>query len=189
MVERVRRWRWPLVVVLFGLCVLLKLNGSSVAFWTKILHEPETQSGLLPFSPKLVRLDEWHAWTPSVLSQARQKSPFPIENPSLGAGRSPLLMSVPVAYYTTFSRPQFWGFSFSTSSVVTRSIGAARSSDCCSLLAGFLWQLGLRNRGLILFGTLWILFSGYIQWWLSSLAMLPEMLIRGQVGGGAQRQC
>jgi len=110
MIERVRRWRWPLVIVLFGLCVLLKLNGSSVAFWTKILHESETQSGLLLFSPKLVRLDEWHAWTPSVVSQARQDSPFPIENPSLGAGRSPLLMSVPVAYYTTFFRPQFWGF-------------------------------------------------------------------------------
>ena len=61
MIERVRRWRWPLVIVLFGLCVLLKLNGSSVAFWTKILHEPETQSGLLLFSAKLVRLDEWHS--------------------------------------------------------------------------------------------------------------------------------
>jgi hypothetical protein len=97
MIERVRRSRWPLVIVLFGLCVLIKLNGSSVAFWTKILHEPETQSGLLLFSPKLVRLDEWRAWTPSVLSEARQNSPFPIENPSLGAGRSPLLMSVPVA--------------------------------------------------------------------------------------------
>ena len=55
MIERVRRWRWPLVIVLFGLCVLLRLNGSSVAFWTKILHEPETQSGVLLFSPKLVR--------------------------------------------------------------------------------------------------------------------------------------
>ena len=176
MIERVRRWRWPLVIVLFGLCVLLKLNGSSVAFWTKILHESETQSGLLLFSPKLVRLDEWHAWTPSVLSQARQNSPFPIENPSLGAGRSPLLMSVPVAYYTTFFRPQFWGFFL---------FDFERGYSfywCCKvfglLLASgwFLRQLGLRNRGLILFGTLWIFFSGYIQWWFSSPAMLPEML-------------
>ena len=80
MIERFRRCGWPAVIILFGFCVLLKLNGSSVAFWTKILHEPETQSGLLLFSPKLVRLDERHAWTPSVLSQARQNSPFPIEN-------------------------------------------------------------------------------------------------------------
>ena len=45
-----------------------------------------------------------------MLSQARQVPPFPIENPNLGAGRAPLIMNLPVAYYTTFFRPQLWGF-------------------------------------------------------------------------------
>jgi len=184
MIERVRQWRWPLVIVLFGFCVLLKLNGSSVGFWSRILHEPEAQSGLVLFTPKLVRLDEWHAWTPSALSQARQKPPFPIENPSLGAGRAPLLMSVPVAYYTTFFRPQFWGFFL---------FDFERGYSfywCCKvfglLLASgwLLWQLGLRSRALILFSTLWIFFSGYVQWWFSSPAMLPEMLATWAISTG-----
>jgi hypothetical protein len=112
MIERVRRWRWLAVIVLFGFCVLLKLNGSSVAYWSKILHEPKTQSGLLLCTPKLVRIDEWHGRTPSVLSQARQKPPFPVKNLSLGADHTPLLINVPVAHYVTFFRPQFWGFFF-----------------------------------------------------------------------------
>ena len=112
MIERVRRWRWLAVIVLFGFCVLLRLNGSSVAYWSKILHEPETQSGLLFCTPKLVRIDEWHGRTPSVLSQARQKPPFPVKNLSLGADHTPLLINVPVAHYVTFFRPQFWGFFF-----------------------------------------------------------------------------
>jgi hypothetical protein len=176
MIERVRRWRWPLVIVLFGLCVLLKLNGSSVAFWSKVLHEPENQSGLLLFTPKLVRFDEWHTWTPSALSQARQNPPFPIENLSLGSGRAPLLLNVPVAYYTTFFRPQFWGFFLFD---FERGYSFYWCSKVFGLLLAFGWllrQLGLHSRGLIVFGTLWIFFSGYVQWWFSSPAMLPEML-------------
>ena len=176
MIERVRRWRWPAVIVLFGFCVLPRLNGSSVAYWSKILQEPETQSELLLFTPKLVRIDEWHGWTPSVLSQARQKPPFPVENLSLGADRSPLLMNVPVAYHVTFFRPQFWGFFFFD---FERGYSFYWCCKIFGLLLAFGWflrQLGLRSRGLILFGTLWIFFSGYVQWWFSSPAMLPEML-------------
>ena len=37
---------------------------------------------------------------------------MPVENPSLGAGMSPLLMSLPVKHYTMLFRPQLWGFFF-----------------------------------------------------------------------------
>lgn len=176
MIEQVRRWRWPLAIVLFGLCVFLKLNGSSVAFWSKVLHEPGNHSGLLLFTPKLVRFDEWHTWTPSALSQARQRPPFPIENSSLGAGRAPLLLNVPVAYYTTFFRPQFWGFFLFDFERGYSFYWCCKVFGLLIASAWFLRQLGLRNRGVILFGTVWIFFSGYVQWWFSSPAMLPEML-------------
>jgi hypothetical protein len=176
MIERVRRWRWPAVIVVFGFCVLLRLNGSSVAYWSKILQEPETESGLLLFTPKLVRQDEWHGWTPSALSQARQMPPFPVENPSLGAGRAPLLMNLPIAYYVTFFRPQFWGFFLFD---FERGYSFYWCCKVFGLLLAFGWflgQLGLRSRSLILFGTLWFFFSAYVQWWFSSPVMLPEML-------------
>ncbi len=91
MFEEIRRWRWLLLLLLlFCLCVAFKLNGSSVGVWDLSLHATKTNTpGLLLFKPQPIRSDEWELWTPAALSQSRQTPPFPIENPSLGAGRAP----------------------------------------------------------------------------------------------------
>ncbi len=170
--------RWSAIgcVALFCLFVGLKLNGSSVGMWSNLLMEKSAPRGLLYSSPKRIRVDEWGVWTPAALSQAKQRPAFPIENPNLGAARSPLLMSVPVAYYTTFFRPQFFGFFL---------FDFERGFSfywCCKvfglLLASgwFLRRLGVRSQALILFGAVWIYFSSYVQWWFSSPAMLAEMI-------------
>ncbi len=164
------------MALLFLLCVALRFNGSSIGRWQEVLGEPEPIRGLLFSTPKKIRSDEWVTWTPSILAQARHTPAFPIENPNLGAGRAPLLMSVPVSYYTTVFRPQLWGFFF-------LEIERAFSFYWCAKVFGLLlasgWllrQLGLRSRGLIAFGAIWISFSSYTQWWFSSPAMLPEMV-------------
>lgn len=176
MVRLFLRWWWLAVTLLFLSCVALKLNGSSVGRWQKVLREPEPVRGLLVSTPKKIRSDEWVVWTPSILSQARQTPPFPIENSSLGYGRAPLLMSVPVAYYTTFFRPQLWGFFLFD---FERGFSWYWCTKVFGLLLASAWllhQLGIRSRGLIAFGALWIFFSSFVQWWFSSPAMLPEMV-------------
>ena len=170
------RWWWMAAALLFLACVALKLNGSSVGRWQKVLREPEPVRGLLFSTPKKIRSDEWVVWTPSILSQARHTPRFPIENSSLGYGRAPLLMSVPVAYYTTLFRPQLWGFFLLD---LDRGFSWFWCTKVFGLLLASAWllhQLGIRNRGLIAFGALWIFFSSFVQWWFSSPAMLPEMV-------------
>lgn len=111
-----------------------------------------------------------------MLSQARQKPPFPIENSNLGTGRAPLVMNLPVAYYTTFFRPQFWGFFLFD---FERGFSFYWCSKVFGLLLAVGWwlrQMGLRSRALIIFGVVWVFFSSYTQWWFSSPAMLPEMV-------------
>jgi hypothetical protein len=124
----------------------------------------------------MVRFDEWGVWTPAMLSQANQTPPFPIENTSLGSNRAPLLMSVPVSYYTILFRPQLWGFF-----VFDFERGFAFYWGCkvFGLLLALGWmlrQIGLRSRSLVIFGATWVFFSSYTQWWFSSPAMLPEMI-------------
>ena len=170
-----RRWRWLALVILFSVCVSLKLNGSSVGMWSDILNEPQ-KPGLLLFAPQDVRTDEWQIWTPAALSQARQNPPFPIENLSIGGGRTPLIMNLPVAYYTTFFRPQLWGF------FVFDFEHGFSFCWCCKifgLFIGFVWllrRLRVRTHLVIALGTLWMFFSNYVQWWFSSPVMLPEMI-------------
>jgi hypothetical protein len=170
------RWWWLAVAVLFVSCVALKLNGSSIGRWQNVLREPAPIRGLLLSTPKKIRSDEWVVWTPSILSQARQTPPFPIENSSLGYGRAPLLMSVPVAYYTTFFRPQLWGFFLLD---LERGFSFYWCAKVFGLLLASVWlfrQIGIRSRGVIAFGAVWIFFSSFVQWWFSSPAMLPEMV-------------
>jgi hypothetical protein len=165
-----------LVALIFCLCVSLKLNGSSLGVWQTILREPGPPPGLLLFKPRWIRSDEWDVTTPSMLSQARQLPPFPIENPSLGAGRAPLLMSVPVAYYTTLFRPQLWGFFIFD---FERGFSFYWCCKIFGLLLASVWLLrrvGIKNPSIVAFGTLWIFFSSFVQWWFSSPAMLPEMI-------------
>ena len=171
----VHRW-WLVVIVLFALCVAFRLNGSSVGVWQEVLREPGPPRGLLLFKPERIRADEWRVVTPSMLSQARQSRRFPIENESLGAGRAPLLMSVPVAYYTTFFRPQLWGFFLLD---FERGFSFYWCCKVFGLLLAAVWllrQIGIKNVGVLAFGALWIFFSSFVQWWFSTPAMLPEMM-------------
>ena len=176
MIRWLVRWWWLAVALLFISCVTLKLNGSSIGRWQNVLREPAPIRGLLLSTAKKIRSDEWVVWTPSILSQARQTPPFPIGNASLGYGRAPLLMSVPVAYYTTFFRPQLWGFFLLD---LDRGFSFYWCTKVFGLLLASVWllrQLGIRSRGLIAFGAAWIFFSSFVQWWFSSPAMLPEMV-------------
>ena len=180
MADRLNRhfltWCSVAAAILFCLGVALELNGSSVGVWHQLLKEPGPIRGLIFSAPRTIRVDEWGVWTPSALSQARQKPPFPIENPNLGAGRSPLLMNVPVKHYTTCFRPQFYGFFIFD---FTRGFSFYWCAKFFGLLVAAGWalrQLGVRSRLLIIFGAIWVLFSSYVQWWFSSPAALPEML-------------
>lgn len=173
---RIDRWRWLLVIFVFGACVAAKLNGSSVGVWQKILNEPGPIRGLLLFHPEESRSDEWVHITPSMLSQARHSPAFPIQNESLGSGCSPLLMNMPVAYYTTLFRPQLWGF------FVFDFEHAFSIYWCCKVfglalaMAWLLRQLGIKQKSIVCFGVAWVYFSSFVQWWFSTPAMLPEML-------------
>ncbi len=169
-------WMWLAVATLFCASVLLKLNGSSVGIWTELLQEPKPPPGLLLFIPKGVRADEWHGWTPAALSQSRQTPRFPVENLTLGGGRAPLLMSVPVAYYTTLFRPQLWGFFVFEFERGFSFYWCVKVFGLLIASGWFLREIGIRDRTIVLLGALWIFFSGYVQWWFSSPAMLPEMI-------------
>jgi hypothetical protein len=170
------RWGWLGIAIAFCVCVFLKLNGSSVGIWTELLNDPKPPPGLLLSIPKGVRADEWHGWTPAALSQSQQTPRFPVENLTLGGGRAPLLMSVPVAYYTTLFRPQLWGFFLFDFERGFSFYWCLKIFGLLIASGWFLREIGIRDRNIVLLGTLWIFFSGYVQWWFSSPAMLPEMI-------------
>ena len=172
-------WSFILFAVccsLFLFCVLFRLNGSSSAFWAKHLQSPNEMTGLLAGSPRVTRADEWMIWTPATLAQLHHQPPMPTRNPSLGAGATPLLMSVPVRHYSMLFRPQFWGFFMFAEE---RGFAWFWNTKIFGLLISFylLFRLLMRGReALAVCGSVAVSYSSYVQWFFSCPPMLPEML-------------
>jgi hypothetical protein len=144
--------------------------------WSVILNEERTVQALLYSRPRDIRSDEWLVWTPSLLAQARHQPPFPVENPALGAGRSPMLMNLPTRHYSTFFRPQLWGYFLFD---VEHGFAWHWNVKIFGLLAAMFLLIRKLTGGhfwLALLGSAWVFCSSYTQWWFSCPPMLPEML-------------
>jgi hypothetical protein len=123
-----------------------------------------------------VRSDEWLVWTPSILAQCNHQPRWPVENPAVGAGKSPLIMSLPVRHYSMLFRPQLYGFFLLGTE---RGFSWYWNTKIFGLLAAMFllfWQLSGGRFMLGLCGTALVFTAGYIQWFFSCPPMLPEML-------------
>ena len=85
------------------------------------------------------------------------------------------LYSLPVRHYTMVFRPQLYGFFLFN---LEWAYAWYWNMKVFGLLVSMFLLLRVltRNTGLALFGSLWLFFSSYVQWWFSCPPMLPEML-------------
>lgn len=52
--------RYKIAIILFVLCILLELNGSSIAMWSQYVQGPDSIStGTILGVPRAIRSDEW----------------------------------------------------------------------------------------------------------------------------------
>jgi hypothetical protein len=158
---------------LFLVAFALKLNGSSSFVWRELLNDKADGGGLVLGQPRFSRSDEWLAWTPALLWQCEHG--FPSENPSLGAGKAPFLYSLPVRNYTMWARPQLYGFFLFGAEWGYAWYWNVKIFGLLTTVYLLFWTL-TKDSKLSIFGTLWVFFSNYIQWWFSCPPMLPEML-------------
>ena len=150
------------------------IHGSSIGIWNRLLGDAEPDAGVLLGTPKLIRGDEYGVTTLAMISQARAVPDFPRKNPSWGAEQVPLIFSLPVRHWSLALRPQLAGF---LALDLERGFAFYWAMKGFLLIAGAFLLLMLLTRNdfaISLTGTAWLFFSGYVQWWYSSPAMLPE---------------
>lgn len=162
-----------ILVLLFAVSVGFRLHGSSISYWDVVYPEARTEkTGLIAGRPKSTRSDEWLVGTPWMLSQYQQG--YPVHNYNIGANNDPLLNNIPARHFTTIFKPQNWGY-FSMG--VERGFSFWWNFKIFGLLGGFFLLLMLLTRNhfwLSLTGSLWVLLSGFTQWWFST--MMVELL-------------
>lgn len=153
-------------LLLFVLFIACKLSFSSIGMWNEIFPE-EGISTTLFGKPKGIRSDEWLVISPMYLSQMQQNGTLDSQN--LGVKGSALLLSLPTTSIFSIIRPSLIGAAFLSEEFAFSYSWAVRT--IVFWLSSFLVLMLLtKNRFLISFlCSLFLYFSGFVQWWFSSV--------------------
>ena len=152
------------------ICIYEKVHFSSVGIWNSHLRRDSQLPGLVSGSPQTIRSDEWMLGVPWLLSQAATNPAWSVSNPSIGAETSALLVGLPTSHWSAIFRPAHWGFYFLD---VERGFSWMWMWRSAVVFAAFLLlflELTGGSWACALEGSIWIFFSGFVQWWLASIA-------------------
>jgi hypothetical protein len=156
----------------FVFLVGFKIHGSSVSVWNEIIRDGSIKDGIVIGTPKGIRSDEWLVSTPLTLSEVSEG--FKVSNPNVGNNTDPLLMNMPVKHPIIILRPQFWGYFFLDTERAFSFYWNVKVFGSFFSIFLLLMILTRGNFWLSGMGSLWVFFSGFVQWWFST--SLPDML-------------
>ena len=176
--ENTYRFRYGIGLILFLLCLLFRVSGSSIGYWSLLLDQPDPYMIGESRGP---RSDEWGMLTAMCLAQ--ENNPAGAYERELPVGEDVgmdqgVVYAVPSRDFLALFRPFYWGYLLFGSEV-----GLAWYW-CGRFLALFfaMFELGMvltkGDRLLSLFLGICVCFAPFLQWWFA-VNGLVEMLIYG----------
>lgn len=170
------RYRWLLALLVFCVCVCLRLHGSSIGvynevFPTQITAEETTLFGL----PRWIRTDEHGVTTPKYFSQAYNDYGLYSRQMSLSPTNMVLDYYSPVWDWTVLGKPMSWGFL-----LFGNEIGLSWYW-CMEIILLFMTALEMcliltrGDRLTSLLGAVMVALSPEIQWWM--IPQLPPAIL------------
>ena len=172
--------RYQIALIIFVLCVIFKISGSSIGLWSDQMNLDNKDTGIIFGKSSPIRSDEWAVLSP--MFKAQTESGFNYFNNNLRATKTDVFMiyALPVLNIFQIYRPFLLGFIF---------LGFERGLSvfwCGRFIALFLVSLELcllitrKNKLVSLIGATMITLSPIMQWWFA-VNGLAEILIFGQL--------
>ena len=175
----VYKYRYWIAVVFVVVCVIFKLNGSSIGYWEHFLNLDE-DTGVLVGQSRAIRSDEWAVFTPMALSQYFNGFSYTSE---LWRGSLTDMFTVygqPVLSWIQIFRPFQIGYLFMPADYGLSFYWCSRFAVLMLVSFEFGMLLTRGNKPLSSAYMLMITFAPVIQWWYSINALV-ETLIFGQI--------
>lgn len=175
------RFRFAAAAAAFVLLVAGGIHMSSIGMWDSVFRDGAASGagGTLVGSPRGIRSDEWLVNTPYCLAQVR--AGFPEVNGALRPdGQNMMIAPGLVLDLSAVFRPNFWGYYL---------FGAETGLSwawCFPLILLALTSFELfryltkDNVRLSLLGTLWLLFSPPVQWWMQGVTGIIHPIVWSQ---------
>lgn len=176
------KWRFLLGGLLFILCIVFELSGSSVLYWQNYFDQSKIFEAIIGVA-RGMRSDEWAVNTPMALSQYFNVSgSFPYFSETVRGALTDvfLVYGQPVKALAVVFRPFHWGYLFLDPARGLSFFWTGR------LIALFLvsFETGMiitqKSRKLSLIYGILITWAPAVQWWFA-VNGLVEMLIFGQL--------
>lgn len=176
------KWRYLIALSVLAICVLLKLNGSSIGIWSRLLPGALDNDVLLGTS-RAIRSDEYAVNTPLLFSQFYNKTGiFPYFSDTVRAVPTDMFIiyGQPVLDIAVLFRPFHWGYLL---------LGLERGFSffwCARFIVLFVVSFELfmiltnTSKKLAFAGALLISLAPIIQWWFA-INGLVEMLVFGEL--------
>ena len=176
-VDLIYKYRFYIALVIFLLCVIFEISGSSIGMWKQFITS-DTSEGVLLGKSRGIRSDEWAVYTPMLFSQV--KDGFNYFSNVIRGGNTDvfIIYGLPVLNLVQIFRPFLLGFIF---------LGATKGLSffwCGRVIALFLVTFELvmmltnKNKLLSFIGSIMISLSPIIQWWFG-VCGTSELFIYG----------
>lgn len=176
--------RYKIAIILFVLCILLELNGSSIAMWSQYVQGPDSIStGTILGVPRAIRSDEWALNTPMALSQYYNLSgSFPYFSDTVRGTSTDvfLVYGQPVYDIAVIFRPFHWGYLFLSQAKGLSFFWYGRLIALFLVTFEFGRLITKNNKKLAFVFSMLISFAPIVQWWFAINGLI-EMLIFGEL--------
>ena len=170
------RFRWWLALLVFLLCVGLRLHGSSIGVYDEVFPTQITEKESTLFGiPRWVRSDEFGVTTPKYFSQAANDYRFHSRQMSISPTNMVMDYYSPVWDWTVIGKPFNWGYL-----LFGNEIGLSWYW-CGEIILLFMTALEMcliltsGQRRASLLGAVLVALSPEIQWWI--IPQLPLALL------------
>lgn len=171
-------YRYPIAGVVLIICVLLEISGSSIAVWASLLPG-DNSTGTLFGTPRVVRSDEWEAFTPFAFSQSYTGYSAVSEIVRATPTDMTIVYAQPCWALATLFRPFLWGYLLLGSAKGLSFFWCGRllvlslvSYECAKVYTN-------ENKYLSAVIAALFTFSPLMQWWFA-VNGTAELLIFGQ---------
>lgn len=176
------KYRFLLVIILFVLCVIFEISGSSIGMWRYCIGSDLETSGDILGTARAIRGDEWVVNTPFAVSQEQNKPENYqyISNTIRGDETDVFIVyGQPVKDISMIFRPFQWGYLL---------FGSAKGLSffwCGRIIALFLviFELGMlttkKRKDISLILALLTILSPAVEWWFAVNGFVEMMVFGG----------
>ena len=178
--EKIYKHRFCVALVVFVLCVVFEISGSSIGIWNIYLNNGEKEDGVIVGESKTIRSDEWAVNTPMAYSQKFNDFGYFSDVIRGTATDVFIVYGQPVKDIGIIYRAFQIGYLLFGTSKGQAIFWCGRFIALFLITFEFMLLITKRKRGISFIGTILVSFAPVIGWWFA-INGLVEMIIAGQL--------